>query len=140
MATSTKTLEHFGKVQEITLNSIKVCIQGQVSCAGCQAQGFCGTADAVEKFVVVYRPNHNFIVGEEVKVVILQSMGFKALFLGYLFPFIVVVGALIALTSVGFSEGLAGLISLLLLAPYYLAIYLLRDSVSKKFNFDIQKI
>lgn len=140
MATSTKTLEHFGKVREITLNSIKVCIQGQVSCAGCQAQGFCGTADATEKFVVVHRPNHNFFVGEEVKVVIMQSLGFKALFLGYLFPFLLVVGSLVVLSSIGFSEGLAGVISLLLLAPYYMAIYLSRESISKKFNFDIQKI
>lgn len=135
-----KTIEHFGKVQEITLNDIKVAIQPQTSCAGCQAQAVCGVDSGNEKFIVVHRANHNYIVGESVKVLMQQSLGFWALFIAYILPFIVVVVALIAFTQLGVSEGLSGLLAIMLLVPYYYLVYYFRGSISKKINFDIQKI
>ncbi len=140
MSSQAKTVQHFGKVQEISLNSIKVAIQGQVSCAGCQAHTVCGSADFGSKFVLVQRQNHSFIVGDDVRVTMLQSIGFWALFMGYILPFIVVLVALIIFTVMGFNEGLSGLISLGLLVPYFVFLYLFRDKISKRINFDIQKI
>lgn len=140
MASLAKTVEHFGRVQEITLNDIKVAIQPQSSCAGCQAQAVCGVDSDNEKFIVVHRANHNYIVGEAVKVVMQQSLGFWALFIGYILPFLVVVLALIILIQFGTSEGLSGLIALSTLVPYYFLLYNFRQDISKKINFDIQKI
>jgi sigma-E factor negative regulatory protein RseC len=140
MASLAKTVEHLGRVQEITLNDIKVAIQPQSSCAGCQAQAVCGVDSDNEKFIVVHRSNHNYIVGETVKVIMQQSMGFWALFVAYILPFIFVIAVLIALTQFGTSEGLSGLLALLVLVPYYFLVYYFRGNISKKINFDIQKI
>ncbi|HPI44991.1 MAG TPA: SoxR reducing system RseC family protein, partial [Tenuifilaceae bacterium] len=78
-------------------------------------------------------------VGETVKVLLKQSLGFKALFLAYILPFIVVITALFSLSSF-VSEGIAGILALLSLIPYYAILYFFKNKISKQFNFDIEKI
>ncbi|HOP05037.1 MAG TPA: SoxR reducing system RseC family protein [Tenuifilaceae bacterium] len=140
MSHKQKTVDHLGKVVEITRNDVKVSIISHSACASCHASGVCGMADTAEKTVAVTKPNHGFILGQDVKVILKQSMGFKALFLGYLIPFMLVVTLLIAFNSMGFSELKSGLFSISALVPYYFVLYLLRDKISRSFNFDIEPI
>lgn len=135
-----KTVDHLGKVQEITTNNVMVRILSQSACAACHAQGACGVSDVEEKLVVVHKPNHGFFVGQDVKVVLKQSLGFKALIVAYIIPFILVVLTLVVLTTVGISEGKAGLLSLSVLIPYYFGLHLFRDKHSSKFTFDIESV
>ena len=41
--------------------------------------------------------------------------------------------------GVGVNEGIAALVSLVLLTAYYVVLYLLRDRIKKVFNFRIEK-
>jgi sigma-E factor negative regulatory protein RseC len=140
MSKRPKTVDHLGKVQEITHNDVLVSIINKSACAGCHAKNVCGIADSNEKIVAVRKPNHHYTIGQEVKVVLKQSLGFKAMFLGYMLPFMVVLTTLLILISLDFSEGLSGLISLFILVPYYFTLYFFRDSISKHFTFDIESI
>lgn len=140
MSSQAKTIQHIGKVQEVTLNTVKVTIQAEVSCAGCQAQAVCGAAESGGKFVVVSKPNHNYLVGQTVRLTMLQSLGFLALFWAYIAPFVIVLMALIVFSALGLNELYAGVLSLSLLIPYFLALYLFKGSISSKISFDIQKI
>jgi sigma-E factor negative regulatory protein RseC len=140
MSQRVKTVDHLGKVQEITSNDIMVGILSHSACASCHAKGACGVSDVQEKVVVVHKPNHNYMVGQDVKVILKQSLGFKALLLGYVFPFLTVLIVLIALTTAGVSEGRAGLASLSILLPYYLGLQFFKDKISKHFTFDIESI
>lgn len=140
MSNSTKTVDHVGKVQEVTNTDVIVRILSQSACAACHAKGGCGMADSTEKLVVVHKPNHNYRVNQSVKVTLRQTLGFQALLLGYVAPFFVVLITLIILTTLGFSEGRAGLASLAALVPYYSGLYLLKDKISKQFTFDIESI
>jgi len=117
-----------------------VCIISQSACAACHAKGACGLSDSTEKMITVLKPNHNLKVGESVRVVIKQSMGFKALFAGYILPFIAVLTVLIILTLFKVSEGKAGLASLAILVPYYFALYLFKDRISNHFIFELESI
>lgn len=140
MAKTPKTVDHLGKVVEITLNDVKVCITSSSACSGCHAKGVCGMSDSSEKIIVVNKPNHNYIIDQTVKVILKQSLGFKALLLGYLLPFIVVITTLIILNILNFPELQTGLYSLLVLVPYYLILYLFKDKISRSFNFEIESI
>ena len=140
MSKLTKTVDHIGRVQEVTSTDVLVSIINQSACADCHAKGACGMADSTEKNVVVQKSNHNFRIGQEVKVILKQSLGFKALLLGYIIPFFLVVISLILLSSFGVSEGKAGLISLSILLPYYVGLHLFRKSISKHFTFDIESV
>lgn len=140
MPSKPKTVEHIGRVDEITLNDIRVIITNQSACASCHARGACAVSDSQDKIIVITKQNHNFFVGEEVKVLLQQSLGFKALFLGYLLPLVVVITTLVTLNALGFSDGLSGLLAIAALLPYYLLLYLLRGSISRVFTFDIEKL
>ena len=132
-------IEHLGRIDAVTPNDIRVVIISQSASASCHAKGACSASDVSEKIVVVSKTNHNFLVGETVKVLLKQSLGFKALFLAYILPFIVVITALFSLSSF-VSEGIAGILALLSLIPYYAILYFFKNKISKQFNFDIEKI
>jgi sigma-E factor negative regulatory protein RseC len=96
-------------------------------------------AEMQEKMVDVKNNQEGrFSVGDNVNVVMKRSLGTKALLLGYIIPFLIIFISLIILVSIMNHEGLAGLISLSLVGPYYLFLYLKRDKIKRTFEFSIQ--
>lgn len=69
-----------------------------------------------------------------------ESEGVKALFYGYLLPFILVLFALILSFETTGNEALAGLSALGILIPYYIILYFFRHSLKRAFNFELEKI
>lgn len=132
-------IEHLGRIDAVTPNDIRVVITSQSACASCHAKGACSASDVSEKIVVVSKSNHNYFVGETVKVLLKQSLGYKALFLGYILPLIVLLIALFTFSAF-MSEGKAGLLALATLLPYYAILYFFRNKIARQFNFDIEKI
>ena len=110
------------------------------ACARCHAKGVCTAADMENKEVEVFDSSGRFNEGEEVNVVMRQSLGFKALIYGYMIPFLLVLVTLLV-SSKGFSsEVVAGITSLAILVPYYLWLYWRRSHFKKVFSFELQKI
>ncbi len=107
MPSKPNIIEHLGRVDAVTPNDIRVVIVSQSACASCHANGACTASDSAEKVVVITKSNHNYLVGETVKVLLKQSLGFKALFLGYILPLIVIIVSLFVFSSY-MSEGSAG--------------------------------
>jgi len=133
-----QTIEHAGIVQSVNERSIDVRIISHPACIGCAASNICDVSDAKEKIINTTK-NIDVTVGEEVNVVMSQNQGFRALFLGYILPFLVIMFLLITLTSMGVKELYAGLIAFGSLLPYYIIIYRLRSKIDKKFSFSIKK-
>ncbi len=135
---SSKEIEHPGVITNIDSSKIKVNITTYSACSSCNAEGICSISDVKDKMVEV--PNTgDFFVGQEVQVILNQTLGFKALYLGYVQPFIVVLITLIITSSLTRNEVLAGLISLGALAPYYLVLYYYKEKIRNKFTFAIKK-
>ncbi len=135
---TTKEIEHPGVITSIDSSKIKVNITTYSACLSCSAKGICSVSDVKDKMVEV--PNTgDFSVGQEVQVILHQTLGFKALYLGYVQPFIVVLTTLIIISSLTRNEVLAGLISLGALAPYYLVLYFYKENIRNKFTFAIKK-
>ncbi|MCK4629979.1 MAG: SoxR reducing system RseC family protein [Bacteroidales bacterium] len=135
---TTKEIEHPGVITSIDSSKIKVNITTYSACSSCNAEGICSISDVKDKMVEV--PNTgDFFVGQEVQVILNQTLGFKALYLGYVQPFIVVLITLIITSSLTRNEVLAGLISLGALAPYYLVLYYYKEKIRNKFTFAIKK-
>lgn len=135
-----KTIEHKGFIQSIENGLIKVSILAQSACASCHAKGGCSVSDIQDKTIDVYENSHNYKVGESVNVVLEQKLGFKALFLGYILPFIIVLISLIILTITTKNEAIAGLVSLGLLIPYYIGLNTQKEKLKKSFSFKIEKL
>lgn len=137
---NSKSIEHRGRIDSIDGNRINISFLAMSGCASCHAKGVCTAADMQEKSVEVFDYSNQYKVGEEVNVILKQSLGFRALFLGYVLPFLLVLTILIVLTIVTNDEAVAGLSALSVLVPYYLILYLVKDKIKKQFTFSITKI
>lgn len=133
-------VKHQGIISEITNDNIRVSIMAQSACASCHAKGFCGAADMQEKFIDV--KNYGGInqkVGDFVTVTMRRRLGTKAVLYGYFLPFVLLLATLIVMLSILDNEGLAGLISLGVLVPYYFGLYMLKDRLKQGFEFHIEQ-
>jgi len=133
------SISHQGIVESVSAQSVIVRIMSESACATCHANGACSAADQQEKLVEVKYSGSSFKVGELVTVSSKQSTGFKAVFLGYGLPFILVISALIACKLFALKESTSGLISILVLFPYYAMLYLFRERLNQSFLFEIHK-
>ena len=95
-----KPIEHKGIIQRITDKSIFVSIIAESACISCKAKGVCTTGDVEEKIIEVIKPVQDYSIGDHVTVQLKRSLGFRALFYGYILPFIVVLFALIILSAI----------------------------------------
>ena len=133
-------IEHRGRIDSINGSKIQVHFVTMSACASCHAKGVCTASDMENKEVEVIDQSGKFRIGEEVNVLLRRSMGYKALVLGYLIPFILVVVTLFVSSSLTSSEAVAGVTSLAILMPYYLWLYFKRETFKKTFTFELQKI
>jgi len=135
-----KQVEHEGTVVSVLEGAVVVRIIASSACNGCAAKSYCAPSENKDRDIRVEGFSGDFVSGERVKVYMQQSMGFKALCIGYLIPFVVVLATLvIALKTTG-NELVSGLSALMILLPYYLIIRLLSQKISKSFGFTVQKI
>lgn len=134
------SIEHKGRIDSIDGNKINVSFIALSSCASCHAKGVCTAADMQEKTIEVFDFSNQYQVGEEVNVTLKQALGFRALFLGYVLPFILVLTLLILLTALTHNEAIAGIGALSVLVPYYAVLFILRNKIRKKFTFTINKL
>ncbi|RLD77837.1 MAG: Fis family transcriptional regulator [Bacteroidetes bacterium] len=136
---ATESITHPGIVDHTSGNSIFVKVLAKSACSSCHAKGMCNIAEVEEKVIEVKKdPKRELSVGDEVTVGMHKSLGGKAVFLGYILPFLLLIGVLLLVLFVSGNEGLAGLSALLILIPYYWLLYILRDKLKRTFSFRIE--
>jgi len=135
-----ENIEHPGIIDKIDNERIWVKIQPQSACGNCHSKSYCGMAESVDKVIEVQnnQPGKSWKQGERVKIALRRSLGYKALFLGYLLPFLILIFSLIITLSIHINEGLAAGISIFLLVPYYSILYYKRDIIRSSFHFFIK--
>jgi len=135
-----KRISHDGVVDSLEGDEVVVRITSYAACTDCHARGACNVSQEKEKFLRVQARHSNYKSGEKVRVVLSQSLGFRALFLGYILPFLLVLTALLIVSAAGVSELIAGLVSLAVLLPYYIGLKFFRGRLEKQFSFFLLKI
>jgi len=134
-----EVIEHEAIVREIKDSVIIADFISKSACVSCQVKGMCSTSDIQQKTLEVVRPKEqNFEIGEKIIVYINQSLGIRALFFGYLLPFLIIMATLIITLSITNKEGFSALISLLILLPYYLILYLNKEKISQRYKFFVK--
>jgi sigma-E factor negative regulatory protein RseC len=136
---SGKEITHEGIVQEVSDNNITVRFVSQPACSSCNIKESCALADSEARNLEVGSQDKSFQAGEKVNIILSQSHGFRAVFLGYILPLIVVFLSLILLLKLTNNEALAGLGSISVLIPYYIILWLLKGVIKKKFKFRLVK-
>ncbi len=127
-----------GTIEQINDDSIIVRIDCNSACSGCHSKDLCLSTDKAVKHITIDPDGNIYSIGQQVKIYSQKQLGMKALFWGYICPLLILVTSLVALIGAGLGESKAGLLSIMTLAPYYLALYLLRDRFKSKFKFKIE--
>ena len=134
-----ETISHEGIVTKITDDELEIKILAQSACAACHAKSACGMGEQAEKILTVPRPKgKDFTLNQKVNVRMAIGQGNKAAILAYLIPIILLLAVLFACLGLGINEGLAALISIITLIPYYIILYLKRDKLKKEFLYIIE--
>ena len=130
-----------GTVRKITGDDIIVEITVKSACANCHAKAMCSLSESKQEFIhakSLYPSKPD--VGDKVEVVMRQSMGGKAVLIGYFFPFLVLIIALFAGYWLTKHEAVSVLIALGATAIYYIIIWKLHKKLSKQFIFYVRPI
>ena len=124
------------------------------ACAACKAKAMCASAESAEKeMTVVLLGDEQWVVGNEVEVMVQQKMGWKAVMLAYLLPFFVMLavmfigngllamgdGAIGLLGDEAKREAVLGTVALCAMALYYLVLGMFKDKLQKEFSFTARK-
>jgi sigma-E factor negative regulatory protein RseC len=131
--------EQKGIIESVNNNRITVRIDRGSACGHCSAQGLCNLAESTERIIEVNNSTESYSVGEWVQVTMSRSMGNKAILLGYFIPFILLISTLLILSAFGLPDWIAGLVSILILVPYFIIIYFFRERLRRTFSFSIHK-
>ena len=131
-------IKHDAVVSKVTKDSVSVFIGGNVDCTACNAKAACGVSESQDKKVEIFNVDALYIENERVTLIMKKSLGLKAVLYAYVFPFFILLTTL--LIGVSFlSEWLAGLLSICILIPYYLVIYLSNNFLQREFSFSLLK-
>ena len=129
-------ITHKGRIVAIDPDITTIEIIVESACASCHAKGLCGLGEEKVKQIQVrtsaWTPRQ---VGDEVEVVLKKSMGYKAVFIAYGLPLVVLFVALMLLGALGVGELWAGLGALGAVAVCYFVLFLFRNKISKDYSF-----
>ena len=141
MATPEKIgyIEHTGIVKNADSKSVMVSITSGTACSGCHAEGSCSISGKEEKIIEV-PGEYKLSAGDMVTIIMQKSMGYAAVIYGYVVPAVLMICSLIILLLISGNELASGLISIGILIPYYLILYLFRTSINSKFKFSIKQL
>ena len=144
-------IKHDGIV--IAVNSdgtVRVRIVQTSACASCKAKAMCASAESKEKEIVALfvgeeakrqeGERQDIKLGDEVVVMVQQKMGWKAILLAYMLPFIVMM-IVVAIGNglLGIREEVIGTAALCAMGVYYIVLGFFKDKIQKDFSFTARK-
>ncbi len=132
-------IEHPGVVVKEREGKVLVKILQVSACAGCHAKGACSMADMEEKTIEIDNyAGMPLKPGEQVTLQMGKASGNRAILMGYLYPFLLMMVVMISGSFFIREEGILALVSVGSLIPYFIILYLQRNRFRKKFVITIK--
>ena len=109
------------------------------ACAACKAKAMCASAESKEKEILAIGDGL-LAVGDEAEVIVQQKMGWKAILLAYMLPFIIMMTVVaIGNGQLGIREEVIGTAALCAMGVYYIVLGFFKDKIQKEFSFTARK-
>ena len=130
--------------------TVRVRIVQTSACASCKAKAMCASAESKEKEILALfvgeeakrreGERQDIKLGDEVVVMVQQKMGWKAILLAYMLPFVVMM-AVVAIGNglLGMREEVIGTLALCAMGVYYIVLGFFKDKIQKEFSFTARK-
>lgn len=141
MSQSCDKIEHSGVVVSIDGDCADVRILRTSACTSCNVSRICNKTESREMNVKVRGMRvSDFKEGDNVVVTIKASMARMAVVYGFGFPLLIMLLSFIITKTFCKDDLITSVVSLGMVAVYYVILYLLRDRLDKKFLFEITDI
>jgi sigma-E factor negative regulatory protein RseC len=132
-------IEHTGIITNIDGTKIQVQIVQLSACSSCHAKGACSASDMDEKLIDAETTDTTFKIGDQVLLIGESSMGLFAVLIAFIIPFLLILISLFILRLYTSNEALSGIISLGVLAPYFIILSLFNKKLKNKLKFTVEK-
>jgi sigma-E factor negative regulatory protein RseC len=132
-------IEHTGIITNIDGTKIQVQIVQLSACSSCHAKGACSASDMDEKLIDAETTDTTFKIGDQVLLIGESSMGLFAVLIAFIIPFLLILISLFILRLYTTNEALSGIISLGVLAPYFIILSLFNKKLKNKLKFTVEK-
>lgn len=141
MERTERVASHDGVVTGVRQGLVKVQIESTSACASCAAHAKCGFAESKNKTVEIPSVDwQQYHEGDHVQVHIDESRGMLAVWIAYVLPALLMLGAIIGLSVAGAPEWAVALSALGALGLYVLVLYLVRRRVEGRFTLTVSHL
>ena len=132
-------IRHEGIVESVSDDVVRVRILQSSACSGCKVASHCNASEMKEKLIDVRTQGARgrWHVGQAVVVSTQSSMASRALLLAFGMPLLLMIAVLAVALLAGCGEGLAAMLSVGVLFPYFVVLALFRNRISKSITFRI---
>lgn len=136
---SENQISHSGIIDSISNGVVHVRIVQSSACSSCKVASYCNSAEHKEKIIDVRCANtQKYEVGQNVMVMAAPSVGTKAVVLAFIIPIVILLTAIAVCLNLGTSEGIAALVGVAAMIPYYFILYLNREQLERVLTFYIK--
>lgn len=136
-----ETITHEGIITRVGKEEIEVKILSKSACAACHAKSACSMSDMAEKTLIIpHDGKQSFTLMQKVNIKMSVGQAGKAVVLAYVVPFCILIATLIVLLTLQIEDGLAAIISIATLIPYYIILYKCRNRIKKKFRYEVETL
>jgi sigma-E factor negative regulatory protein RseC len=133
------TITHDGIIESVSGTNVRVRFVAHSACSACHAKGVCSASDTEDKVVDVQSDLKGWSAGDRVQVLLAQRLGFRAVWIGYGIPLIILLAVVFTVYGLTGRDGLSALIGLGVLAPYYALVFAFRKRITRSMEFRLQK-
>lgn len=129
-----------GLVKAIKNNSIEVEIVSCSACAGCAISSSCSMSETKQRVVTIpCSCAEQYQTGDKVEVVMSDSLGLQAVVYVFVIPLLLLLITVVCCYSYGFDDIISGISGIIILIPYYFALFLERNRLENKFCCRLKK-
>ncbi len=132
-------ISHEGTVVRVDGGRYDVRVEPIAACNGCKAKGSCGSNGESKVITVVDYSGVGIELGDRVVVSVRTETALYATFFAYIAPLMIFVGSIVIGSITIGDEGVAALISFVMVGIYYVSLYAVRRSVERSVRFEIKK-
>lgn len=131
-------ISHEGIVTKIDNDNVEVKILSKSACASCNIKTACNMSEMQEKIITIPAPKDKKLsIGQDVVISIRLGQANRAVIFAYVIPVIILISMIFILSILKIDEGINALISIGSLIPYYFVLFLLKDRIKRKFEYEI---
>lgn len=132
-------IEHEGVVLSREGENVRVRILQTSACSSCQARSMCVSSESKEKVIEARVSEADIRMGDEVVVMVRERMGWKAVGLAYVLPFVFLMAMVLVGALMKMDELMTGVVALGVVTVYYCVLALFRRRLGKQFEFGVRK-